>query len=293
MMTKEEVREAAKNIRLIAVDMDGTSLTTKKEFTPRTHKAMQALIDRGILIVPATGRGSRGLAEKVMNLQGVRYVISADGAYVTDCGDDSRLWEQRIPCAVAAALADELLKEGNCVYFHCPDLTCTHVMACNSREEYRRLFWRPGFQKPEEIITENFGSYILEQGQDVAKLGMFFSRPDGFEVYEPLISEKYPGVNCFRSDSNVLEMTSCHTSKGEALRALSGHLGLSREQVCAIGDNGNDIGMLEYAGVGVAMGNAIDAARQKADYVALTNDEEGVADFLEAFFGNNTIKQEN
>lgn len=281
-----QIREAACRIRLIAIDMDGTCLSTQKEFTPRTRRAVQALIDRGYIVVPSTGRSFRGLVEQVLGLQGVRYVISADGAFVTDCVSGDLLWKQTIPCSLAAEIVDELLSEGNCTYFNRDDWECTHIMACTSREFYRRHFWRPGFTKPEEVITESLGKHILMEGRDVPKLGVFFTRPDGFEFYESLLAGKYPEVSYFRADENLLEVTAGNTSKGKALRHLAESLGISREEICAFGDNGNDIEMLEYAGLGIAMGNAIPSLLERADFVTGTNDEEGVACFLERFLGD-------
>lgn len=279
-----KIREKASRIRLIALDMDGTGINSRKEFTPRTRSVVQSLIDSGYLVVPTTGRSYYGLVDGLLKLQNVKYVISADGAYVTCCETGEHIWKQLIPCAAAAGIAGKLLEDGNCVYFHRDDLLCSHVMACTSRELYRSVFWMPGWQDAKEIVTEGLNRILLKEGRDVAKLGLFFTRPDGFEVYGSLIAEEYPEVNCFHSDSNVLEITSCRTSKGRALQALAQSLGFSPGQVCAIGDNGNDISMLEYAGLGIAMGNAIQETKEKADLVIGTNDEEGAADFLEEYF---------
>lgn len=285
MIKKEEqIREMISHVRLIALDVDGTSINSKKEFTLRTRRAVQALIDRGYLVVPTTGRSFYGLVGGVLPLENVKYVISADGAFVTCCSTGERLWEQLIPCSVAAEIVGEFLVDGNCVYFHRNDLVCTHIMACTSRELYRQVFWHPGWPEAEEIVTDGLDRVLLKEGQDVVKLGLFFTRPDGFEVYEPRLVKKYPQVNCFRSDGNLLEITSCHTSKGDALRALAEKMGLSRKQICAIGDNGNDVSMLKYAGLGVAMKNGIQGVREEADIIIGTNDEEGVAEFLETYF---------
>lgn len=273
----------AGGIKLAAVDMDGTFLTNKKVFTEHSRRVLQAAIDRGILVVPATGRGFFGLTDKLLGLTGVHYVISADGAYVTDCETHERVWEQTIPCEAAARLADELLTDGNCVYYHRDDPQSSHIMACASQEIYRRNFWRRDFPAPETIITEGFGDYIRSDGKNVPKMGLLFSRADGFEHYGKLLSEEYPQLNYFRADDTLIEITSHLTDKGTALRSLAERLGIPREQILAIGDNGNDVSMLKYAGVGVAMGNALEPVRAIADYVAATNEEEGAAAFLEEF----------
>ena len=285
MMGQEQLVEAARKIRLVAVDLDGTGLTDEKEFTAYTRRTLQALIDRGYEVVPTTGRSYYGLVENLLKLDGVKYVISADGAFVTEHATGTRIREKLIPCEAAASLADELLEPGNCVYYHRNDARCTHVMACTSPDIYRNQIWRPSFPPKDELITENFGDYIREKGEDVVKIGLFFDAAAyGFERYEMLIREKYPEVEKFRADKNSLEITSCETSKGKALAFLADRLGLEPSEICAFGDNGNDVEMLRYAGLGVAMGNAIPEAREAADHVIGTNNEESVAKFVEEYF---------
>lgn len=284
MMTKEEVKNWAAGIRLLALDADGTCLTSDKRCTDRTIRVVNQLAERGCLIVPASGRGYEGLLENVFPFSGIRYVISADGALVTECATGRHLWDEKIPCKTAARLAKEMLLEDTCIYYHREVGENTYFRACKSEETYRKIFsgniYRGSF---DDVLTEGLDQVILRDGMDILKMGLWFSRPDGFAYYEPIIAREFPELNCFRGDVNALEFTSCRTSKGEALKALASQLGIDRSQVCAIGDNGNDISMLEFAGLGVAMGNAIESAKEKADFIIGSNDEEGVAEFLETY----------
>ena len=174
MMRQEQLAETARRIRLVAVDLDGTGLTDEKEFTPYTRRTLQALIDRGYQVVPTTGRSYYGLVENLLKLDGVKYAITADGAFVTEHETGTRIWEKTIPCETAASLADELLEDGNCVYYHRNDARCTHVMACTDRELYENHIWRPGFPDPKGLVTEHFGDCIRELNEDVVKIGLFF-----------------------------------------------------------------------------------------------------------------------
>lgn len=223
MMRQEQLAETARRIRLVAVDLDGTGLTDEKEFTPYTRRTLQALIDRGYQVVPTTGRSYYGLVENLLKLDGVKYAITADGAFVTEHETGTRIWEKTIPCETAASLADELLEDGNCVYYHRNDARCTHVMACTDRELYENHIWRPGFPDPKGLVTEHFGDCIRELNEDVVKIGLFFDlEAYSFERYEGLMQEKYPEISYFRADRNSLEITSCETSKGKALAFLAG-----------------------------------------------------------------------
>lgn len=282
---RDALRRALGRVRLIALDVDGTSINSKGVCTPHTRQVLQRVIDRGYLLVPATGRAYAGLVGGTLPLDGVQYVISADGAIVTRCADGVRIRQSLIPCATAAALAADLMRGTNCVYYHRDDPPCTHVMACRSREIFFSLK-----KYPEQddglwngVIQDGLDRRILAEGRDVVKMGMWFPIQEGFEGYENLVRQKYPDVSFFRADDNVLEFTAAHTSKGTALQALAGELGIPMEQTLAIGDNRNDVDMIRRAGVGVAMGNAIPETKQCADWIARTQDEDGTADFLEEF----------
>lgn len=282
---RESLRRAAQQVRLIALDVDGTSINSRGVCTPHTRRVLQQLIDRGYLLVPASGRAYAGLAGGTLPVQGIRYVISADGAIVTRCEGDVRIRQRLIPCATAAGLAGDLLRDTNCVYYHRDDAACTHVMACRSREIFYSLKKYPDQDDGlwDGVMKDGLDRQILAEGRDVVKMGMWFPIEEGFEGYEELVRRKYPDVSFFRADDNVLEFTAADTSKGTALEALAGYLGIPMEQTLAIGDNGNDVEMIRRAGIGVAMGNAIPQAKACADWIARTQDEDGAAEFFEQF----------
>ncbi|QNK39093.1 HAD hydrolase family protein [Caproicibacter fermentans] len=279
-----EPEQAVKQIRLIALDLDGSSMNSKGVVSGRTRRAIGQLVRRGYEVVPATGRGFYHLRENVIGVNGIRYVISANGAVITDGATGRRLEVSLIPCRIAASLAEELLRRGTCVYLHRNDACSTHVMACRDRGEYDAWFARPEWPSSTEILTERLGEFILRDGRDVIKLGIYFHGFDGFTVFESLTGANYPEIHSFRVGDCAMEFTSSKASKADALRSLCGYLRIPLKQVCAVGDNGNDVEMLRIAGLGIAVGNAIEEAKQAADAVIKSNDEEGVAEFLETHF---------
>lgn len=279
-----ELKQAAEKIRLIALDLDGSSMNSKGVVSGRTRHAIAGLVRKGYEVVPATGRGFYHLRENIIGVSGLRYVISANGAVITDGITGRRIEENLIPCRTAASLAEKLLRPGTCVYIHRNDEQSTHILACRDRAEYSAWFARPGGLGPEEIRTEKLGEFILADNRDVIKLGAFFHGFDGFSFFEDKIGTNYPGINSFRVSDCSMEFTSSRASKANALRSLCGYLHIPLEQVCAVGDNGNDVEMLWIAGLGVAMGNAIEAAKQTADAVIGSNDDDGAAAFFEEYF---------
>lgn len=274
----------AAGIRLIALDMDGTCMNSSSQVTPYTRRVIQALSDRGYLVVPATGRGFYGLREDILGVTGIRYVISANGAVVTDGQEKTRIWERLIPKDTAAQFVKDLLGEANCIYLHRNDEKSTHVFGCVDKKLYTNTFRKADWPTEEDILGAELYDFIKNDGRDVIKLGLWFDRCKSFSDYEPYIQAHYASLNCFRVSECSLELTNGQASKGNALRFLCEYLGIDRSQVCAIGDQGNDISMLQYAGIGAAMGNASDEVKKAADHVAGLNDEDGAAVFLERTF---------
>lgn len=282
-MKLDEVRQKAKGIRLIALDMDGTCLNAEGEMTPRTTAAIRALVEKGYIVVPASGRGFPGLREETIGVPEIRYVISNNGAVVTDGETGERLLERDIPREDAARLAMAVMdQDATCLHWDCgEDYSIPLPLGCRSREAYEKYF--RGNRTNPLLGPEDMAQWVRSCGKRFFKMGLRFREEYGFEHYEELIARDFPEINCFRAEVQ-LEIVRKGVSKGVALKALCTHLGIPAEQVCAVGDNGNDVAMIEFAGLGVAVENAIQEARDKADYIAGHHDREGAAEFLEAAF---------
>lgn len=284
-MSDEKGCVPASSIRLIALDVDGTSINSAGVCTPRTRQVLQQLIDCGYLVVPATGRAVSGVIGQTLPLKGIPYIISSDGAMITRCEDGACIYKRLIPWEAAADLAGELVSDTTCVYYQRDDQDCTHVMSCSNREVYRSLKKYSDYDDDlwHTMLPDGLDRQIRAEGKDVVKMGLWFPVEVGFERYEQILRQRYPQISFFRADDNVLEFTAKKVSKATALIALAEHLGIPMEQTLAIGDNGNDVEMIRAAGIGVAMGNAIPEAKSVADYIVGIQDQDGAACFLESF----------
>lgn len=278
-----ELRQAAKKIRLIALDLDGSCMNSQGIVTGRTRRIIGGLIRKGYLVVPATGRGFHHLREDIIGVEGIRYVISDNGAIVTDGLTGRRLTECLIPRRTSASLAERLLRCGTLVYIHCSDARGTYLMACRNPAKYA-CFARPGWVPPKEFLTNGVGQYLLRDGRGVTTIGAYFDGENDFSYFETIIAAEYRELHGFRVADHAMEFTCRQASKADALRGLCRRLQIPPEQTCAIGDNGNDVELLRTAGLGVAMGNAIPEAKQAADVVVKSNDEDGAAEFFEKYF---------
>lgn len=278
-----EVKQKAKDIRLIALDMDGTCLNAQGRMTPRTTAVIRGLVEKGYIVVPSTGRGFETLRERVIGVPEIRYVISNNGAIITDGVTRERLIERDIPREDAAALVLGVLDhEGTCLHWDCGEsYEIPLPVGCVSAEAYKQHY---GEQEGRWVLPpEEMYRWVLECGKRFFKMGLRFSRENGFEYYGKLIHRDFPQIDCFRSGIQY-EVVRRGVNKGVALKALCAHLGLPAQAVCAMGDNGNDVDMIDFAGLGVTVENGIEEAKAKADYIAGHHDREGAAAFLETVF---------
>lgn len=283
VMELKTARERAKEIRLIALDMDGTCLNTQGRMTPRTTAAIRALVDKGYIVVPASGRGFSGLREDVIGVPEIRYVISTNGALLTDGATGERLVERDIPREAAAELAAAVMdQDATCIHWDCEEGRSIPLpLGCRSREAYEKYF--KGGYTNDLLGPEEMRRWVLTCGKRFYKMGLRFRGEYGFDHYRELIDRDFPQIGCLWAGIQF-EVVRKGVNKGGALKALCAHLGLPAQAVCAIGDNENDVAMIEFAGLGVAMENGIPEAKAAADFIAGHHDREGAAEFLEQVF---------
>lgn len=268
-----------KDIRLIALDLDGTLLNTQKELTNRNFRALSAAAERGIYIVPTTGRFFSGMPKVILDLPFLRYAITVNGARVYDAREDTVLRRAELTPELALEIMTYL--DGLDVAYDCYQdewgwmsekrLAAAAVFAPDAF--YLDLLMRLRTPVPDLKV------FVRERGKGVQKVQAFF-RVDQLDLREELLTslgERFPGTSVTSASPRNMEINCAEASKGKALLSLTEHLGLRREQTMAFGDGLNDLSMLEMAGTGVAMGNACEEALAAADERTASCDEDGVA----------------
>lgn len=266
------------SIRLIALDLDGTLLTTDKRMTDDTLSMLEKAAAQGIHIVPATGRSVTGLAPEVRDLPFVQYVITANGAAVWDVKKNKLISKRAFSTEQAVELWKFICAYGtmldSCIdgVARMPENYYDHI------EDYMQDEPRCRLIKTTRIPTENMSSWIADTDRTVEKFNLFFNparEADRIKAREEL--KQFPYISVTSSLGNNLEINHMEATKGKGLMALAGYLGLKRDEIMACGDGENDISMLEAAGIGVAMENAPSIVKESADVITLTNDQNGVA----------------
>ncbi len=271
-----------RKIGLIALDLDGTLLNEEKHLTEENRKALQECIERGVYIVPTTGRTLEGIPQEVKSIPGVRYAITVNGGRIMDqeknCTIDSRLLSPEQALQVI-----DVVREYPVMY----DAYINGRGVCEKRfldhlEEYGIRGAGKAFIRSIRDAYPSIRGHVAETKEQVEKLNIFFKDLScREEVRERVTALGFTVVSS--SMYNNLEVNVKGATKGEGILRLAALLGIPGEETMAFGDGENDITMIEKAGIGVAMGNAGEFLKTRADYVTLSNEESGVAYAIRRF----------
>lgn len=271
------------DIRIIALDLDGTLLDSRKQLSKGNVEALAFAAAQGVEIVPTTGRFFGMMPDAVRELEFVRYAITINGAQVYDRKTQEAIVREEI--ALGQALEIMELLDGYDVIYDCYrgnwGWMSANLQARASgyatNEHYLKMV--QDFRNPVADLKAHLKSTSADG--DVQKI-MLFSRLDDRETkvlreIEKKIGSLFPDIKVTSSTWNNLELNIASAHKGNALSRFASHLGCTLDECMAFGDGLNDLTMVEAAGVGVAMDNAVEEVKRAANYITRSNDEDGVA----------------
>ena len=267
-------------IRLLAFDLDGTALTNKKELSARTRAAFEACAGQGILLVPATGRTFDGIPETIKSLPGIRYGITTNGAVIWD-NQERRAIEKRTLSWEKTLSVLEMVSPYRVMYDPYIDgRGITEHRFMDHMEDYGLTPEMMAMVRVTRDVHPDIKAFVKECRKEVEKINLFF--PD-LSVREELRQKLNQRGDVLVTSSMPLnlEINELDAQKGNALLCLARHLGIAPEETMAFGDGENDFSMIQNAGIGVAMGNAVPGLIEIADQVTDTNEKDGIASALE------------
>ena len=271
------------DIKIIALDLDGTLLNSRKELTEGCLTALERAAAKGIEIVPTTGRFFGGMPQIIRELPFLHYAITINGAQVYDIRSDRAVSKTEIPWQRAIEIMEYL--DTLPVLYDCfmdnwgwmsRDLW-ERVEEYTDNPHYIRMLRE--LRKP----VPELKAYLAELRHDIQKT-QFFTRDAALR--QRLLKElpaMLPDIAVTTSVSDNVELNHINAHKGAAIRQLAEYLGVSVSSVMACGDGLNDVSMLREAGLGVAMANACDEVKAVADVITESCDEDGVARAIERF----------
>lgn len=266
---------------LIALDMDGTLLDSRKEILPSSVAAIKKARAAGKQVAVCSGRCPQMVAQCRDNLPGLRYSICCAGAVVYDLEQHETLSETDIDPTYIAHVLDIADAQG----LYMLEATSGTGVLMEEREIEMAPSCHVGIyqQLYRETSTLVADAHECARTRPVSKLNLHFQDVDARDRTWDLLQEGPQGAFVTQCETSSLELTAPHVDKGTGLAALCRLLGIGIEKAIAVGDADNDLAMLRAAGLGVAMGNANENARAAASVSVADNDHGGVAEAIERF----------
>ncbi len=260
--------------KIIALDIDGTLTNSKKIITEKTRKQLIRYQKNGGIVVLASGRPTQGILPyaKILGLkQYGGYILSYNGGCIIECATGRIIYQDKLPLEYIPEICSIIKDYPVGINTYQGD----RIIAGNHINKYTELEAR--INRMEMSITDDFAGYV---SFDITKC-LLHGEPEVIAELEKLFADKYGDkLGIFRSEPFFLEIVPKEIDKAQSLGRLLKVLSLNVDECIAFGDGFNDISMLRYAGLGVAMSNASDTVKQSADYVARSNDEDGIAVLL-------------
>ena len=261
-------------IQLLATDLDGTLMGASKVIPPRTYQALHKAMDAGCWVSLATGRAFTTASYFARELGINAPLICYQGALIQDLRDGTVVYQATLPLKVARRVAAFAQARRLSIQIYLED-----HQAYTDRA------------KPiVDTLLDKSGRDLIEVGDLVAWLDrppykfLIEERPEAMlDLVRDMESEFADCVHVTQSLDHLVEITALGASKGQALAYLAAHLGVAQEATMAMGDHDNDASMIEWAGLGVAVGNASPAAKAVADVIAPPLEEEGAAWAIERY----------
>ena len=258
--------------KLLVLDVDGTLLNDEREISKRTLAALLKVQQMGVRIVLASGRPTYGLMPLAKTLELGNYggfVLSYNGCQIIKAQNGEILFERRINPEMLPYLEKKARKNGFAIFTYHNDTLITD----SPDNEYIK---NEALLNNLKIIREDEFSTAIDFAP--CKCMLVSDKEKALIGLEQHWEKRLAGtLDAFRSEPYFLEVVPCGVNKANTLGALLEHLGVTREEVIAVGDGVCDVTMLQLAGMGVAMGHSQDSVKVCADYVTASNEEDGVA----------------
>lgn len=264
--------------RLIALDLDDTLLHDDLTVSEPTREALRRAMDQGVHVTIATGRMFASAKQVARQIDLNVPIITYQGSLIRNLLDGQTLYERTVPVRAAGLLHDYSREHG----LHLQTYIDDQLIAAEINE---KLLAYAEQSKIPYTIAENFAELVGTSDRQTKLI--IIDEPRRLDAIKPELEALLgPDVHLTKSKSNYLELMHREGTKGHALRFLAAHYGISLEETIAVGDAWNDREMIEAAGLGVAMANAVPELKALADFVTLSNNEDGVKHVLEKFVLN-------
>lgn len=265
------------NYKMIVLDLDGTLTNRDKIITEHTKAVLKQAMEKGKIVVLASGRPTCGVVPLADELELEKYggyILAFNGGIIQDCRTKEVVLKKMLPVEANVKIARLADKERVALMAYKDEWIITN----DAESEYVQLESRITHMKIRQV--ENMEEYV-----DFAVPKMIMTDDgDYLATVEGRVKAALgKNLGVYRSEPFFLEILPKGIDKAQCLDQLLKLLGISSEEIIACGDGYNDLTMIKYAGLGVAMENAVLPVRKAADYITLSNNDDGVAHVVEKF----------
>lgn len=276
-----------KDIKLVALDLDGTLFDNSSHISERNLTAIRSITDKGIHVVISTGRPFEGIPFDQIKGTGINYAITANGSGIYEISTGKCLYENAMDEELVTPILNFLLTRDIHMDAFIGGKGYTPVQCVETAQKLTVPSSIKNYIITTRTRLDNILQFIHENQLKVQKMTLnFYPSADGTLIDRETVRKflvSNPSITTVCGGYNNLEFTRADANKGVGLRKLAEILGVNPDATMAIGDTENDLAIIEAAGIGVAMGNATDAVKARADYVTTTNTKDGVAAAIEHF----------
>lgn len=266
--------------KAIVIDLDGTLTNDAKEITPRVKETLLAAQERGVKVILASGRptyGIRQLADELKVSHFGGFVLAYNGGCIIDWNTKETIYNTILDETLVPELYEAARASG------CEILTYQGDVIATTSVKNKYVMHEAFINKMPLIQYDDFLGQVIHPINKCLIVG----DPKVVAALEKTLGAKMEGrMNVYRSAGFFLECVPLGIDKATSLDFLLSRIGIGREETIAVGDGYNDLSMLRFAGLGVAMANAAREVLDEADYVTYSNQEDGVAHVVEKFILN-------
>ncbi|WP_029452883.1 Cof-type HAD-IIB family hydrolase [Clostridium algidicarnis] len=271
-----EQKQNGKNIRLVAIDMDGTLLSNDKTLSVKNKQVLNQGIKQGVLIVPATGRPMEGIPKELLENENILYAICSNGASIIDLIKKEIIFHCYLKREIAIMVIEALRHLDPILDIFAEGKIFTENRNMERLDNFLIPLNMIQYIYDTRTCVDDILDFVKTNGFHIEKINLFFQNLDMRKQVEEKLKSILE-ISVTSSLNNNMEINHINANKGFALKWLAQYLGIQMEQVMALGDSNNDMDMLNVAGLSIAMGNGTDSIKHIADDITLSNEESGVA----------------
>ena len=279
---KNETDLFKKNIKMVALDLDGTTFDSAGGISDYTVNTLEDAAAAGVHIVVSTGRSYASLPQHIKDVSGIEYAITSNGAHVNRMHNGEQIYSDFLDPDAVERVAEIKVETGADIEVFINGRAYVDESYYEDVKEngcaYRNAEYVIWSRKPVPDVT----ALMLEHKHEIENVNFIFRTLELLAEAKPVLCAM-ENANVTSSFVNNLEVGGPNTSKKTALLWLTDQLGISTEELMCCGDAPNDMAMLELAGIGVAVANAWGGLKDHADYITASNDDDGVALAIEKF----------